>query len=71
MDILAELEIENEFLRHGEQEAVVRGRRRFKTQTCAMFYDEMSDFEFERTFRFSKEGVRHLTALLGNSKFSQ
>ena len=33
-----------------------------------IFFDEMTDFEFLRTFRFTKEGVRHLTTLLGNVK---
>ena len=67
MDILQDLEIQNDFVSNVEQNIAVRGRqRRYKTRTCAVFFEEMSDFEFERTFRVSKYGVRHLTALLGN-----
>ena len=52
-----------------QQEDGRRARRKFKTRTCAIFYEEMSDFEFLRTFRFTKDGVRHLTALLGKNLF--
>ena len=38
MDILADLEIENEILQRGQEEVVVRGRKRFKTRTCAIFF---------------------------------
>ena len=34
---------------------------------CVPFFYEMSDFEFERTFRFTNDAVRHLTALLSNT----
>ena len=37
MDILADLEIENEILHCGQEEVVVRDRKRFKTRTCAIF----------------------------------
>ena len=67
MDILQDLEIENDFVANVQQDIAARGcQRRYKTRTCAVFFEEMSDFEFERTFRFSKDGVHHLTALLGN-----
>ena len=68
MDILQDLHINNEYLAH-LQEPARRPRRKFKTRTCQVFLDEMSDFEFKRTFRFSKDGVRHLTALLGILKY--
>ena len=60
MDILADLEIGNEILQRGQEEVVVKGRRRFKTWTCAILYDELSDFEFEKTIWFTKDGVRDI-----------
>ena len=36
-----------------------------RTRTSETFFQEMSDFEFVRTFRLRKEAVRHLTQLLG------
>ena len=64
MDILENLQLERDFNDAIEQE---RGRRRCRTRTSEIFFAEMSDFEFRRTFRFNKDAVRHLTQLLGIS----
>ena len=42
-------------------------RRQFRQRTSNVFFQQMSDFEFKRTFRFSKEAVTYLTELLGNN----
>ena len=71
MDLLQVLQMNKDLLKQvqHEEQAIpqARRRRKFKQWTCAMFYEEMSDFEFLRTFRFNKDGVCHLTALLGNN----
>ena len=64
MDLLEDLQVENDFNVVNENIEIHR-RRRFKSRTSVLFFEEMSDFEFLRTFRFSKEGVRHMTGLLG------
>ena len=43
--------------------------RRQRERSCEEFFQVMSDLEFMRTFRFSKEGVRHITGLLGVNTF--
>ena len=62
MDLLQVLLLQNDF---NDAAEAVRGRRRVRTRTSETFFQEMSDFEFVRTFRFRKEAVRHLTQLLG------
>ena len=62
MDILQDLHA----MHIVQQEAAEpRRKRKFKNRTCAVFFEEMSDFEFLRNFRFTKDAVKHLTALLG------
>ena len=70
MDILEEFQVieDMENLLDQEEGEIGRRRRKFKNRTCEFFFDEMTDFECLRTFRFTKEGVRHLTTLLGNVK---
>ena len=65
MDILEDLQLQNDVIDAVHNLGEIPRRRRFKTQTSQSFLEEMTDFEFLRTFRFSKEGVRHLTRLLG------
>ena len=43
--------------------------RRQRERTCEEFFQVMSDLEFVRTFRFSKDAVRHITGLLGVNTF--
>ena len=67
MDIIDDLQLAEEVeIGMGQEVEVPRRRRKFKQRTCEIFFNEMSDYEFLRTFRFSKEGVRHLITLLGN-----
>ena len=40
---------------------------RVEQRTADYFLNEMPDFEFKRTFRFSKEAVTYLKELLGNN----
>ena len=69
MEILDEFHLVEEIEKMVENvDMEPRRRRKFKNCTCEIFFEEMSDFEFLRTFCFSKEGVRHLTALLGNKE---
>ena len=63
MDFVEALEIEQQVI--DDEDNPPPRRRRFKNRTCEVFYVEMVDFEFKRTFRFSKAGVQHITALLG------
>ena len=72
MDILEEFQVieDIENLLDQEEGEIGRRRRKFKNRTCEIFFNEMTDFEFLRTFRFTKDGVRHLTTLLGNFKSS-
>ena len=60
------LQMENDFnLQAADAQVVPRRQRWYKERTSELFFEKMSDFEFLRTFRFTKEGVRHLTSLLG------
>ena len=69
MDLLADLQLEHEYNAQVQIQADHFPRRRkwFKRRTSEQYFENMCDFEFLRTFRFSKEGVRHLTDLLGIS----
>ena len=65
MDILEDLHVQNDVINAVHNLGEIPRHRRFKTRTSLSFLEAMTDFEFLRTFRFSKEGVRHLTRLLG------
>ena len=65
MDLLHALQIERDFNAAIIATAPPPRGRRAKRRTCEVFFNEMCDFEFLRTFRYSKEAVRHLTKLLG------
>ena len=59
--------IEADFCEQVAHEEFVPTRRRwYKPRTSEIFFENLSDFEFLRMFRFTKEGVRHLTNLLGD-----
>ena len=58
------LQMENDFnLQAADAQVVPRRQRWFKERMSELFFEKMS--EFLRTFLFTKEGVRHLTSLLG------
>ena len=63
MDFLEALEMEQQI--DDDEDHPPPRRKRYKNQTCEMFSAEIVDFEFKRTFRFSKGGVQHIVALLG------
>ena len=68
LNIINDLQIEFDFNEQvAQEEDVPRRRRWYKERTSTIFFDKMADFEFLRMFRFSKEGVLHLTSLLGNT----
>ena len=63
MDIFADVQVAHDYQQAAQQ--YQNRRRKFKKRTCENFFEEMTDFEFKRTFRFTKDGVRYLTSLLG------
>ena len=66
MDFVNDLMIEFDFNQQFEEEEIPCPPRWYKPRTAEIYFEQMCDFEFLRTFRFTKEGVRHLTSLLGN-----
>ena len=65
MDLLEDLQVEHD-VNFEIQNQEIHHRHRFKSRTSLVHFEEMSDFAFLGTFRFSKEGVQHLTSLLGD-----
>ena len=63
MDIFADVQVAHDYQQAAQQ--YQNRRQKFKKRTCETFFEEMTDFEFKRTFRFTKDGVRYLTSLLG------
>ena len=66
MDLLEDLQVEQDANFKIQNQQEIHRRRRFKSRTSLVHFEEMLDFEFLRTFRFSKEGIQHLTSLLGD-----
>ena len=66
MDLWEDLQVEQDVNLEIQNQQEIHRRRRFKSRTSLVHFEEMSDFEFLRTFRVSKEGVQHLTSLLGD-----
>ena len=66
IDIVNNLLIVNEINQQFEEEEIPGPPGWYKPRAAEIFYKQMCDFEFSRTFCFTEEGFRHLTSLLGN-----